>query len=91
MIACSSFSKSEPKSWIDNGRSLGENSTNLVMSLALALTVWMEINSVTTKPAPSSRQINRRAGSLTPAMGAKNALLENLGSLRISICNISGF
>ena len=42
---------------------------------------WMLVNSVTTKPAPFSLQSSRSAGSLTPAIGAKNALLENLGSV----------
>src|SRR3990167_4473062 len=41
----------------------------------------MLVNSVTTKPAPSSLQINLNAGSLTPAMGARKTLLVNPGSL----------
>jgi len=42
----------------------------------------MLVNSVTTSPAPICLHCNRSAGSLTPAMGAKNALLENVGSIK---------
>ena len=37
------------------------------------------MNSVTTRPAPNSLQIRRRAGSETPAIGARKALLGKLG------------
>jgi len=42
----------------------------------------MLVNSVTTKPAPNSLQINLNAGSETPAIGARKALLEKLGRER---------
>ena len=41
----------------------------------------MLVNSVTTSPAPSSRQSNLRAGLLTPDMGARNALEGDFGNI----------
>ena len=78
--ALASASVSEPKSCTDSGLSSSEYSRNSRMVRPSRLSEWclttmlcMLVNSVTTKAAPRLRAISLRAGSLTPAMGAKNA------------------
>ena len=78
---------SDPNNWTESGLSFSENSKNSVISFicdcncfCFATIAFTLVSSVTTRPAPIFLHIKRNAGSLTPAIGAKNALLEKYGN-----------
>ena len=89
LAAFASASRSEPNSWTESGRSSSEYSRNSrivrpspASCSCFATTLCMLVNSVTTRAAPILLHCSRRAGSLTPAIGARNALPEKRGSMK---------
>ena len=73
LAASPMWAPSAPKSWMPMGRC---DSSILVYLLFLSHAWRMpsaETNSVTITSAPSSLQMVRKMGSVTPAMGARNS------------------